>query len=378
VLGYEGGADIVSALDTSAKNQREVSTYERALAQEEEDAAVKSYTSSLAFRDSPEQILAAHDAAVAGSPILQRALAKNPRGLPGAREDLARIASTPAGLQALKDRFQGQSPESRAKIAELESKTDYNKARAIAAGRPDAADAVKPPSGYELNPNIPGALRFTPGGPADPVTRRVASALTPLQRRKETRQMANDKAGIDRLTAGLKSMMIPIYGLDNPAEKDAAGNVIKAAGKTPGLLSPGVDTSGIERLSSLLPSIPGGDAARAEALLESVNNQMKGVGRELLTSDDQGKLGNFAVKEWQIAADQVASLNPRKDPDGWKVKLDEIVRRLEKRIKLKEDEFEELYLDVEPSNAPPDAGAKPTAGGGKQVFEGITFERLDE
>lgn len=159
--------------------------------------------------------------------------------------------------------------------------------------------------------------------------------------------------------------MIPIYGLDNPAEKDAAGNVIKAAGKTPGLLSPGVDTSGIERLSSLLPSIPGGDAARAETLLESVNNQMKGVGRELLTSDDQGKLGNFAVKEWQIAADQVASLNPRKDPDGWKVKLDEIVRRLEQKIKLKEDEFEELYLDVEPSNAPPPNGGQPAAGGAR-------------
>lgn len=169
--------------------------------------------------------------------------------------------------------------------------------------------------------------------------------------------------------------MTPIYGLDNPAEKDAAGNVIKAAGKTPGLLSPGVDTSGIERLSSLVPSIPGGDAARAESLLADVNNQMKGVGRELLTSDDQGKLGNFAVKEWEIAANAVAKLDPRKDPDGWKVKLDEIVRRLEKRIKLKEDEFEELYLDVEPSNALPADGAKPAAGGKRTTATGVTYTR---
>jgi hypothetical protein len=51
------------------------------------------------------------------------------------------------------------------------------------AGRPDAPPAAdKPPSGYELNPKIPGALRFTPGGPADPAVIEAGRvARTPLK-----------------------------------------------------------------------------------------------------------------------------------------------------------------------------------------------------
>ena len=397
VLGLGRGEDLTS-LDASAKTQRD-------LAKTAYDERAASYKAGAPFNATPQQYLDYFDAG-AQDPVLGAHWENNEGGIAPMRARLVQVLSTPEGLAHIREVAGGQTPQDVAELAKTDSMRKYYDARAAAAGRPGAANVPQPPSGYRFGPD--GNLIAISGGPADrpvapvkkdretvggvpftvnedgtfspivdPTTGKhfvkasTVPALTPLQQRKETRQKQSDQEGIERLQAGLRSMSIPIYGLDNPAEMDATGKVIKAAGKTPGLLSPGVKTSGIERLQSLVPSIPGSDAARAESLLESVNNQMKSVGRDLLTSDDQGKLGNFAVKEWQIAADAVAKLDPRKDPDGWKIKLDEIVRRLEKRIKLKQDQFEELYLDVEPSNAPPADGAGQT---NNPVPEGLSPE----
>ena len=71
-------------------------------------------------------------------------------------------------------------------------------------------------------------------------------------------------------------------------------------------------------------------------------------------------------------------------------KAEETIKKLKRFRQIYNEiqsDYKEMYskdtgYNYEPEGVdpapPPDAGAKPTAGGGKQVFEGITFERLDD
>lgn len=285
------------------------------------------------------------------------------------RARLVQVLSTPEGLAHVREAAGGQTQAGQdthdvamAKIAEAN-------ARAAKAGRPDAPTAkgsnfqlVQDTNGNWVN--VDKRTGLAPSG--SPVQGRAPGSPAPLsavQQQKFSRDKLADRGVIDQLNASLRSMEIPIYGADIPAKTDASGKIVPAS-KTPGLLSKGFDTSGIEGVMGKLPSLPGGKAAQAESYLKSVANQMKGVGRSLMTSANQGKLGNMAVQEWQIAADQVASIDPVKDPD-WKSKLEEVVTRMKYNIKLKEDQFSELYPDGEPGNVT--SNVTPTATGGERT-----------
>lgn len=361
LLGYEGGPEIVSALDTSAKTQRE-------LAKTAYDERAASYKAGAPYNGSVQDYLNYFDAG-AQDPVLGAHWEQYEGGIAPMRARLVQVLSTPEGLAHVREAAGGQTQAGQdthdvamAKIAEAN-------ARAAKAGRPDAPTAkgsnfqlVQDTNGNWVN--VDKRTGLAPSG--SPVQGRAPGSPAPLsavQQQKFSRDKLADRGVIDQLNASLRSMEIPIYGADIPAKTDASGKIVPAS-KTPGLLSKGFDTSGIEGVMGKLPSLPGGKAAQAESYLKSVANQMKGVGRSLMTSANQGKLGNMAVQEWQIAADQVASIDPVKDPD-WKSKLEEVVTRMKYNIKLKEDQFSELYPDGEPGNVT--SNVTPTATGGERT-----------
>ena len=358
ILGLGRGEDL-TAMDASAKTQRD-------LAKTAYDERAASYKAGAPFNATAQQYLDYFDAG-AQDPILGAHWESNEGGIAPMRARLVQVLSTPEGLAHVREAAGGQTQAGRdthdvamAKIAEAN-------ARAAKAGRPDAPTAADKGSNFQLVQdtngnwvNVDKRTGLAPSG--SPVQGRAPGSPAPLsavQQQKINRDKLADRGVIDQLNASLRSMEIPIYGADIPAKTDASGKIVPAS-KTPGLLSKGFDTSGIEGVMGKLPSLPGGKAAQAESYLKSVVNQMKGVGRSLMTSANQGKLGNMAVQEWQIAADQVASIDPVKDPD-WKSKLEEVVTRMKYNIKLKENQFSELYPDADPGAAtpPPSAEGKP-------------------
>lgn len=157
IVGMGGAADL-PALTAPAKAAQEL--------------AQKNFIAN-APRNAPGPAYQAYLESGLNDPIMGPILSAGVGGADGARQALAQQISTPEGLEAVRRLAAGQTQQDVAELEKTTAMTNYYDARAAAAARPDAADAVKPPSGYAFNPD--GSLRFIPGGPEDPANRPPAA-----------------------------------------------------------------------------------------------------------------------------------------------------------------------------------------------------------
>ena len=362
MLGLGRGEDL-TALDASAKYKLEAGLAS-------DTRALGRFKAGFPVYGTPDEIRAYQKMSINSDPEIAHAMAQNPGGLDGANAHLEQLLGSPEGIQHLRDSMSGESQATRDTHDVAMGRIAKDNALAAKAGQGGVGSEkgsnfqlVQDTSGNWVNVDKRSGL----GPNGAPIQGRAPGSPAPLsavQQQKLSRDKLADRGLIDQLNASLRSMEIPIYGAEVPAKTGPNGKIIPAS-KTQGLLSPGFDTSGVEGVMGKLPSLPGGKSAQAESYLKSVANQMKGVGRSLMTAGNQGKLGNMAVQEWQIAADQVASIDPVKDPD-WKSKLEEVVTRMRYNIKLKENQFSELYPDAEQGNVT--SNVTPTAPGGNKTF----------
>lgn len=66
--------------------------------------------------------------------------------------------------------------------------------------------------------------------------------------------------------------------------------------------------SGITGIQGVVGNFPGGKAAQAQSDLDAIKGKLMGLGRTL-QSQQGGKLGNMAVREWEFIQNMVANLN---------------------------------------------------------------------
>jgi ABC-type transporter Mla subunit MlaD len=110
---------------------------------------------------------------------------------------------------------------------------------------------------------------------------------------------------------------------------------------------------GITGYSGLLPSLPTGDAAKAEQKLETFKGKIKALGRTI--ASQQGKLGNMAVQEWQMVSDAVQAIKPT--AGNLDEQMRDVVRQAKQLSKNMQDKFDLTYEGEAPA-----APAAPAAG----------------
>lgn len=145
---------------------------------------------------------------------------------------------------------------------------------------------IKPPSGYTFTPD--GGLIAVPGGPADT---------------KRNDAMNKDLGSYDALAAKLDSL------------SDSADAIIN---------HPGVDS--ITGLMGLVPNIPGGNAANAQALLENLKSKTSLDTLQAMRAESKtgGALGNVSDAEGKRLESYLAALSQAQSPEQFKAQLGKI------------------------------------------------------
>jgi hypothetical protein len=189
------------------------------------------------------------------------------------------------------------------------------------AGRSTTAGGGRAPSGYRFTTS--GELEAIPGGPA------AAPAVKPMT---ELQQRKADKERVDELQ-GVKAAKSTANELEKLTD-ELAGNPAKNKPPHPGYEK-------IIGIQASIPSLPGGDAKRAEQKLETFKGKIATFGRQLATQ--YGKLGNMAVQEWKIVADSIQNINPAAG------NLDEQMRDVVRLARDFEKSMQERY-DALPGN----------------------------
>lgn len=93
-----------------------------------------------------------------------------------------------------------------------------------------------------------------------------------------------------------------------------------------------------------LYSIPGGDAAKAEQLIDEFKSMVKRIGFERIRST--GSIGQITEKEWKIIEDMVTAIDPVKlGPDGVKAQLDKALKMYATTLQNAKIRYLELYGD---------------------------------
>lgn len=203
----------------------------------------------------------------------------------------------------------------------------------------DGAGVAKAPSGYRVTAT--GDLEAIPGGPA------AGKPMTDLQKQAYKKDFAND-------TANIKSAIDTANELETLTDS-LVGNPDKKIKPHPGL-------GGITGYAGMLPSLPKGEAAKAEQKLETFKGKIKALGRTI--ASQQGKLGNMAVQEWQMVSDAVQAIKPT--AGNLDEQMRDVVRQAKQLSKNMQDKFDLTYEGEAPAARKP-AGA--TGGWGKAVAE---------
>jgi hypothetical protein len=164
--------------------------------------------------------------------------------------------------------------------------------------------------------------------------------MTDLQKQAYRKDFAND-------TSNIKSASDTANELEKLTD-ELVGNPDKGIKAHPGL-------RGITGYSGLVPSLPTGDAAKAEQKLETFKGKIKALGRTI--ASQQGKLGNMAVQEWQMVSDAVQAIKPT--AGNLDVQMRDVVRQAQQLSKNMQDKFDLTYEGDLP------AVGKPAAGGGE-------------
>lgn len=171
--------------------------------------------------------------------------------------------------------------------------------------------------------------------------------LTALQTQRLRKDFAND-------TALVNASKNTADELEKVAD-ELVGNVEKGLRKHPGL-------SGITGWNAPVPDLPNSDAAKARQRLNTLLGKVKTLGRQIATQD--GKLGNMAVKEWEMLSDSVQNIDFKAGNPTLQVR--EVVRQarnLERSLKEKlELTYEETGLLDRKATTAPTAGTNPHAG----------------
>lgn len=147
--------------------------------------------------------------------------------------------------------------------------------------------------GAGVAPSAGGARAAAPKVEAG-VAAPAGKPMTELQQRKVKQEQVQDFQSVRAAQT-----------VANELEKltdELAGNEEKGIPQHPGY-------SRIVGFGAMTPTLPGGDAARAEQKLESFKGKIATFGRQLAT--EFGKLGNMAVAEWKIISDSVENINPK-------------------------------------------------------------------
>ena len=93
-------------------------------------------------------------------------------------------------------------------------------------------------------------------------------------------------------------------------------------------------------------SIPGGDAAQAQALVDSLKAQVSGIKLQAMrnASKTGGAVGNVTEKEWPRLENMITALDPVKmGKETFQKKLDELVGEMAKMKKSLNDAFANEY-----------------------------------
>lgn len=199
----------------------------------------------------------------------------------------------------------------------------------------DGAGVPKAPSGYRVTAT--GDLEAIPGGPA------AGKPMTDLQKQAYRKDFAND-------TANIKSASDTANELEKLTD-ELVGNPDKGIKAHPGL-------RGITGYAGLVPSLPTGNAAKAEQKLETFKGKIKALGRTI--ASQQGKLGNMAVQEWQMVSDAVQAIKPT--AGNLDEQMRDVVRQAKQLSKNMQDKFDLTYEGDLPAAGKPPASAVPAAG----------------
>lgn len=193
------------------------------------------------------------------------------------REDLARIQ--------LESREALAAQKADAADEHMAIRTELALARMDADGR--AADRNKAPAGYRHT--VEGNLEAIPGGPADQKQQGQFNA--------DTAAMTSSFASFDRLAAETNKL------LNHPGLK------------------------GITGVRGKLPNLPGGDAADAQALLDTIKSQVAfGVLQDMRNnSKTGGALGAVSDSEGKRLEANLAALDRAQSLDQFKASLQQII-----------------------------------------------------
>jgi hypothetical protein len=250
---------------------------------------------------------------------------------------------TQAGYQAYRD-----AQRQERMLTPLE---EAQRIRIAQASRPPGAGVAKAPSGYRVTPT--GELEPIPGGPA------AGKPMTDLQKQAYRKDFAND-------TSKIKSATDTADELEKLTD-ELVGNPDKKIPPHPGL-------GGITGYTGMLPSLPTGEAAKAEQKLETFKGKIKALGRAI--ASQEGKLGNMAVQEWQMVSDAVQAIKPT--AGNLDEQMRDVVRQARVLSKNMQDKFDLTYEETpsvagKPAAAP---AAAPAAGGKLSSTEQAELDAL--
>jgi hypothetical protein len=159
--------------------------------------------------------------------------------------------------------------------------------------------------------------------------------MTPLQQQALRKTMVADQDSVKAATSTANE-------LEKVAD-ELLGNPEKKMPAHPGL-------GGITGYAAMVPSLPSGDAAKAQQKLETFKGKIAALGRSLASQN--GKLGNMAVQEWKVVADAVENINPSAG------NLEEQMRNVVRQAREFADRHKEKY-DLTYENADALLGKKP-------------------
>ena len=164
-----------------------------------------------------------------------------------------------------------------------------------------------------------------------------AGGMTPAQAFKQKQAEAKSNAMLKGMETDFKTL------------KDEA-EVLKSH---PGL-------GGATGIRGALPSVPGGDAAKAQALLEGFKARVKNTGLQIARQG--GGIGQITEKEWGIIEAMVANIDPIKlGREGTIDEINKVIAKAEATLNNARMQHGEAFMDEEPSA--PATPPQPAAGG---------------
>ena len=157
--------------------------------------------------------------------------------------------------------------------------------------------------------------------------------MTPLQKQAFKKDFANDTSKVQSATNTADEL--------EKLTDELVGNPDKEIKPHPGL-------GGITGYLGILPSLPKGEAAKAEQKLDTFKGKIKSLGRAI--ASQEGKLGNMAVQEWQMVSDAVQNISPR--AGNLDVQMRDVVRQARDLARNMKEKFDLTYEDAAPTTAP--------------------------